>query len=70
MIKKGVFLILFFISNTLGISQTIITTDYKNLNRSIANRLSIHEDPSGEIEIDDILKGFYEAEGRPIRNAR
>jgi len=62
--KYLLLLLLFFLPVVTGIGQAVISTDYKNLNHSIADQLSIYEDPSGQATIDDILHGYYNYAGK------
>jgi len=68
--KYLLLLLLFFLPVATGIGQAVISTDYKNLNHSIADQLSIYEDPSGQATIDDILHGYYNYAGKKILHER
>ena len=70
MLKSLLFLILSLTFTIHSFAQSIITTAATNLNRSIANELTIYEDPTGNSTIEDILKGRYNCVGREIKNSR
>lgn len=70
MLKSLLFLILSLTFTIHSFAQSIITTAATNLNRSIANELTIYEDPTGNSTIEDILKGRYNYVGREIKNSR
>jgi hypothetical protein len=49
-----------------GYGQVVITTDYENLNHSIADQLIIYEDSTHLAEIEDLLNGYYNYQGRQL----
>lgn len=69
--SKGVLSLLLLLTIVSELfAQSTITTDPTNLNRSIADKLTIYEDPSGLATIDDILHGRYNYEGKQLKNKR